>query len=370
MKKEKFTDPEYGYITSSLPEYVENNKEIIVKDLEASAPSIVRATHMRVKNKAYLNYLGLDSHLQDGKGCGFNPANPATFTQRTIETALIKKDLKFCADDLLGFWPEYEVRVPESERDNFPFEAYILAELNNQTAEQMEKLQWQGDTDSEDVDLKWIDGWLTLLEAASDTIKVTITAGKSVYEGIRTVISNLPPALIKKGGVKVSIAPELYLQFAFEMVDKNYYHYSGNQNEFPEEFVFPGTNIKVVSTPGLEGTLKVVATLDKNLYYGSDDDNAQKDIVVKYDEINDFIAVKVRWNQGAQVAFPDWVVLGTFAADPVSPAESINSLASIAASVATIAEDTADIATAQGTLATQVSGLNADAKVFKTKEQQ
>lgn len=360
-----------AYVVSSLPDYVENNKELISKNVAEGAPTLRKVTIQRgVKGSAYLNFLNVSAPWQSGSGCSFDQNGSATFTQRTITTALIKKDMILCPDTLIGKWPEYEARIPADKRDYCPFEAYIVSEIVNATAEEIEKAIWQGDTTSEDANLSKFDGWIKKINAEATAIKQTIASGTSAYSALKATIGYIPAKVLKKGA-SIFVSPEFFLQFGLEMVEKNFFHYAPDAEV--SEFYFPGTNVKVVKTNGLANTLKIVATWDKNLYYGTDDPEAQQRMKVVYDNVDDAFKLKLRWNSGVQVAFPDWCVLMTLAAAPVSPAEEIASMAAISAGVSKIAgavnangqvevkennASLASIATAAGKLADTVNESN------------
>lgn len=303
-----------NFIVSSLPDYVKENEELLIKDVVFGTPTIRRITPQTgIKTSAHINYLGADPVLQDGKGCGFNASNTMELTQRTIETALIKVNESVCPDTLLGKWAEYLVRIPEPQRAELPFEAYVVAVLRDAIKEKIETLVWQGDKSSADTDLKWIDGFITLALADNNVVDVPIAFGTSAWNSIKAVIAAIPAELIRKGNVKVFVSPELFLAFTLELVEKNFYHYSGPQNAAPEEIIFPGTNIAVVNTAGLADTNYIFASYPENLYYGTDVENSEEQFKIVYDEKDEEFLVKVRWNSGVQFAFPDRVVLGTIA---------------------------------------------------------
>ncbi|MBQ0153150.1 MAG: hypothetical protein KBS70_00020, partial [Bacteroidales bacterium] len=95
----------------------------------------------------------------------------------------------------------------------------------------------------------------------------------------------------------------------FELVDANLYHFQPSADL--DSFVFPGTNVEIISAYGLAGTDKIFATNLENMYYGTDVEDAERRVKVVYDEKTDLFYVKLRWNAGVQVAFPDRVVLAT-----------------------------------------------------------
>lgn len=305
-------------ITTSLPEYVEQNKLPLINKTVFGGRTIEMLTKQTgIKTKAKINYLDTDPVFQDGSGCGFNAQGTATLTQREIETGLIKVNMDFCPDTLLGKWAEYLVRI-RATRDELPFEQYLVENISSHINEKMEKAVWQGDTASEDASLSRFDGFLKLANAESDTVKVSIATGASAFDAIKQMYMAIPEAILEKG-VHIFVSPAIFRAFTQEMVEKNLYHYSGPQNEIPREFVYPGTDVRVVSTAGLTGTLKLYASTLDNMFYGCDLEDDKEEFKLWFSDDDDVFKLKVRWNAGVQVAFPDHVVLGTMAAAPVSP---------------------------------------------------
>lgn len=302
--------PDVNYIVTSLPDYVKNNAELISKRIALGTPTVKRITPMTgVKSSAYINFLGVDAPLQNGRGCDTSASGSATMTNRQIVTAVFEKKVKICPDTLLGKWAEYEVNIAADKRDKLPFEAYLVAELILETQEQIENLVWNGKTAAQGgTDL--IDGFLTILGNESTAIKFNVTASATAFEAVREVIAKVPAALKKKGGVKLFVSPEFFEALGFELVDKNLYHYDPKDGE-SESLIFPGTRVEVINTPGLAGTSKIVASVIKNMYFATDEADAERRVKIVYNEENDYFLVKFRFNAGVNVAFPDWCVVGT-----------------------------------------------------------
>ena len=124
----------------------------------------------------------------------------------------------------------------------------------------------------------------------------------------------VPEETLERGGV-IFVSPAVYREFLQDLVAKNFFHYSGPQDSAPEEVVFPGTDVKVVKTPGLAGTtLKtIVGTFADNLVYGCDMENDAEDIKVWYSDDDDLWKVALKWNTGVAYHFPGQVVMATIA---------------------------------------------------------
>lgn len=351
-----------NFLVSSLPDYVEQNRDQIIKNFALVGTDTRKRIGLQtgVKGSAYLNYLALAATLQDGSSCGFNPLDEITLSQRTLATAIIKTDGQICPETLIGKYAEYLVRVAATEND-LPFEQYIVEMLTREVNKKIEKLIWLGDhTQSSDANIKWIDGFIYKFDNDADVIDVNITSGKTAYEGLVEVYAQMPEETLERGGM-IFVSPAIYRAFLMDMVRLNYYHYAGAQNAAPEEFILPGTDVKVVKTPGLAGSLKIVGTFADNLVYGCDAENDEEKVDIWWSNDDRLFKYQVKWNMGVQYHFPAQVVLGAFAATPAATAGANSALATIAANSANIKDYTTVLGNVKSdldTIATKSAGLD------------
>lgn len=318
-----------AFVVSGLSDYVQNNKELMLKDIVLGADSIQRMTiQPGVKKDAELNFLNVQPTLQDGSSCGFSNGGNATFTKRVIETGAIKVNMSFCEKDLLGKWTEYVVRFGANNNE-FPFEQYLMDEIVKSIKAQMEKAVWQNDKSGGAL----FDGLLKIINNASGTIKETITSGKSAYDAIYQVYMAIPEEILEAEDLAINVSPKVFRAFCKELTDMNLFHYTAGEKV--NEVILPGTSCPVKCVRGLADSTgtnyrKIVATYDRNLVYGCDMLEDAETLKAWYSEDNDEHRIKADWNSGVQIAFPDLCVLGTMQADPVSPQSAIKSLAAIA----------------------------------------
>lgn len=296
-----------NFVVTSLPAYVQDNKDLLIKNFALVGGETRKRISVQtgIKKDEHINYLNLTPTFQSGVGCGFTAQGEATLTQRLIETARFKVNMEFCPDTLIGKYAEYQVSINASENESLPFEAYIMEALTNEIVKKIETTIWGGVKGSD-----LIDGFITLAKADSDVVDVVIE-GTSAYADILKVYNAMSEYTLEQGG-EIYVSPAKFRAFMQEMVEKNYFHYNPGNAE-PGEFLLPGSNVKVVRTPGLAGKTEVVGTFAKNMYYGCDLENAAEDIKVWYSDDDDLIKVAAKWNMGVQFAFPGEVVLGATA---------------------------------------------------------
>ena len=354
-------------ITTSLPAYVQENREVLIDEIVFRSPSIARmGKQTGIKKSAYLNYLDVRPVFQPGKGCGFTPQGEVELLDREIDVAEIKINMDVCPDNLRGTFAEYLIRTRAGEQP-LPYEAEITNGIKNFIQEALEKAVWQGDKTSQDDNLNHFDGLLKIAGAEAGVVDVDLTGVTSMWGAIDAVIAKIPKAA-RKRGAKVNVGPELFEAYLQELVAANLYHYSGPQNEAPTQWIHPGTNVPVVRVEGMEETLAILATYDANLRYGTDMENDLEVFSIIYDEKEEQFHIKVKWASGVQIAFPDRVALAVLDESPVRP-DPTSAIGAIAAATEDIASKMKDYSEPLGAISTGVTGLNSENKVFKVDEQ-
>ncbi len=301
--------PTNNFIVSTLPDYVANNREVLLKNfgLLGNGTRSRIGLQTGIKKQAELNFLEIAPVLQDGANCELEPQGSATLTDRIINVKWIETYFTICPKKLIGKWAEYLVRA-NANAENLPFEQYIVDGLMNSINEKIENLIWQGDTTSTDADLKWIDGFAKVIE--TDGVQATVT-GATVLAKLQSLYASIPAEALKRGA-EIYVSPAKYRAFLMDLVNANLFHYpSAESGTFPKEFFLPGADVKVVMTDGLGTSAKAYATFPANLVYGTDMENDEEDVKIKYDDIKEIFHVKALWASGVQVAFPGLAVYAT-----------------------------------------------------------
>lgn len=300
-------------VVSGLSTYVEEQRYPLLRKAILGGNSISKMVpQLGIKTKAKINYISTDADFQDGSSCGFSPSGTTEYTQREIETGIIKEELEWCFKTLWGKYLENQYRV-KADPQAMPFEEEITGELIAKINKKLEKAVWQGDKTSADANLNKFDGLLKIfgVESASTIDASGVTTASTVYDVVKAVIMAMPEELLEKDAV-VMLAPELYRDFAMALVDKNFYHYDPQNGAVTDAgFLFPGTNIRVEKVAGLAGSKKVIGTYWKNLYYGADLLGEEERFRLWYDEEDEMFRFRALWNSGVQVGFPDEVVIAT-----------------------------------------------------------
>ena len=292
-----------AYTVNALPDYVEQNR------LPLLAASVLKGKTVEVinrqsgiKGKAALNIVDITAPFQAGNTCGFNASGNDTFSQRVIETVMVKVEKEWCWKNLIGKWAEYEYRVVAGEK-TLAFEEFFLNEIAKEIAAQIEDIIWKGNN------TLGIAGLLGNLTAAN--VNATQFTGTDDYAKIMEAYMAIPEAVLDKAAIFVSAGR--FRGFVQGLVAANLYHY--NPEAPVDEVIIPGTNTRVIKVNGLNnstyGTVSdvVVAADPMNLVYGYDVEDSAEALDVWYSKDNDSIRLRMTTNIGTQVAFPNEVVV-------------------------------------------------------------
>lgn len=323
-----------NFVVSGLTAYIEQNKDLLVKNLLFGKGSRERMSiQTGIKYKEHLHPFDVDPGFGDGSDCGFSAAGTATLSERLIEVADLCVNMEICPKNLEGKYAEYLVKTNAAENP-LPFEEYLYNGIQDGINRKIETMIWQGDkTQSSDAVLKWIDGIVTLAAASvtgsTGVISVTMT-GLNAYDGVMAVYNALPENVLDRGA-EIYCSPAIFRAFVQSLVNLNLYHY--NPGAPKDECEIPGTDAKVIKTAGLAGSYSIIGTYGKNLVYGTDGENDEEVIDAWFSQDDRTWKIDVEWKSGVQICYLDQVALGTWSAAPAAAAgisAGINALAPLA----------------------------------------
>lgn len=299
-----------AFDVSGLSNYVkEYQTELISKSVLGAETLDIISIQVGVKYQERLHLLAVSPSIQ-AASCEFSAAGDATFTERTITAPAMAVNMAFCPEDLLGKYGEWEVNHTAG-RETLPFEEKLTTEITKNIARQVEDAIWQGisalsvagigDYVSEFVD------WSTH-SAPTDWSSVTAVSG--AYQAILAVYGAIPTEVL--ADAVIFVGEGTYRSFVQQMVSANLYHFDPAYGEEREMFL-PGTTTRIKAVPGLDGLAggkAIIAADPKNLYWGVDLENGHEVFDLWYSRDHQQFRLNVKFNGGAQVAFPDQVTVG------------------------------------------------------------
>ena len=291
---------------SKLTEYVQEQRVPLIHEATLKAKSAAMFSWQPdIKTSAKLNLLNTNVSFGDGLTCGFEDSGSQELSQRELETGVIKVEMKWCVREMAKYWMQHEIRINANE-GGLPFEEDFINGIVADVNQKVEKAIWQGDKSSADVNLNKFDGLLTIL--SSESVATASMDTSSVYNSVAAVYGAIPQGAFDRGDVVIFLGEDSYRSYVQELVAKNLYHYDPQQAADMEYFV-PGTTTRIKAVGGLNGTGKIVAGSLRNMFFGFDEEGSENEFKFWYSPDNDDYRLRIVFNAGVQVAYPEEIVV-------------------------------------------------------------
>ncbi len=298
--------------TSSLKTYVDEQRlPLIRKAVVGNRTAKEFALMTGVKGATALNLLNTDVTFADGTACGWTEAGSAELSQRILTPGSIKVQMAYCQNQLQKYWMNYDVRVAAGQK-NLPFEEDFCENAVESIKAKLEKAMWQGDTTSDDANLKHFDGVCKILNAATVAGTYTSASGDTASKIINSVYALLPDAVFERGEVVLYVSAATYRTYIQELIANGNLVITNTVNDvaMPDTVLIPGTNVRVIPVAGLDGaSLKAVASYRENFVYGVDLADDDEKFELWYSQDNDEYRLAVAFIAGVQVAYPDLIAI-------------------------------------------------------------
>lgn len=205
---------------------------------------------------------------------------------------------------------------PGSILDEVPFEAAISDEKAKQVAKVVAKQVWQGDKVGGSGNLALNNGFVK--DLSGDATRVIGATGASAWNqtniisSVQAMIAALDADVIGESDLVMFLSPEYYRTLSNALFAGNYFHVNSDVT-VNGTFTFPGTNVTVVRTYGLQGSGSHASAVNSNdcvvlgkasyLYWGTDLVSDYSSFKLFYSQDNDDVRFICRYKVGAAHLF-------------------------------------------------------------------
>jgi hypothetical protein len=301
---------------SALANYTKENEALLVTSsvLGSKTASLIKDqgnVMVGVKSAETINIMDTDAIFQSGSSCGFNASGTTTFTQRTVTVGKIKVNESLCPKDMEAKY--LQKALPEGSRyDSIAFAADYTDKKSARIAAQLETAIWQGATGSANVNLNKFQGLVTLIgtsavEANNTTFygtPATSITTANVVAIVDALYRAIPATVVAKDDMTIFMGQDVFRTYTIALKNANMFNYAFD-GKADSEFFLPGTPIKVVATPGLNGVNKIYAIRLSNLFLGTDLLNEEERFELFYAKEADQVRFVAEFKMGVNVAFLD-----------------------------------------------------------------
>lgn len=290
-----------SYNVQALPNYVDQNRpDLIAKAVMGAKSADLFTLITGVHGPTALNLISSKIVFGDGSTCGWEDQGATALSQAVLTPRALKINMSICDKVLLNKWAGYLVKVQANKLDSdLPFEEYFLNDVIKNVKAQIETMIYQGDSHNVE-----FDGLLNILTNA-----VTVTTTGTAYQFVKDIAMAMPASILDKEDLVILVGMDIYREYIQDLVTANLYHYNPGNGD--NEYVLPGTNIRVIGVNGLNGTKKGIGASLSNLFYGINMEDGDEVFDLWYSKDNREFRLAIEFVAGVQVAFQDEVVLGT-----------------------------------------------------------
>ena len=303
-----------SYDVSALENYTKQNADSLVMRsvLGAKTAQLIQSAGnvmLGVKSSETINQLDTDAVFQAGGTCGWNSVGTTSFTQRLVEVGKIKVQEGLCVKALESKY--LQNALPKgSKYEAIPFEQEFTTQKSDLISEALEIAIWQGDKTSANGQLNKFDGFVKIINDAVGVIGVARTAPitkANVLGLLDDVYAAIPSKIVTKPDTAIMVGIDTFKLATMALKDANLFHYSVDVAA-DAEFTLPGTTIKVVALPGLDGVGEIYAMRKSNMVLATDLLNEEEKFDIWFDKSDDIVKYSVEFKYGVNVKFPDEIV--------------------------------------------------------------
>lgn len=295
-----------SYNVQALPDYVDQMRpDLIAKSVIGAKSADLFNLVTGVKGPTALNLISSEIEFGDGSVCGWDEAGSTSLSQAVLTPRALKINMSICDKVLLDKWANYLVKVQANKLDrDLPFEEYFLNDVIKNVKAGIETMIYNGD--SSDTSVVEFDGLLTIL---SNGNPITTTTTGTAYQFVKDIAMAMPAEILDKDDLVILVGMDIYRDYIQDLVASNFYHYDPKNGE--NEYMLPGTNIRVIGVNGLNRSQHGIGASLSNLFYGVNMEDGDEVFDLWYSKDNREFRLAIEFVAGVQVAFDDEVVFGT-----------------------------------------------------------
>jgi hypothetical protein len=256
-------------------------------------------------------------------GCGtISPTGSTTLTQRDITVCPIKVEESICVDEFEQYWIGQLAK--EGSYNEFAPEAFnqlYLANKVEKVGQFVEDIFWKGSVNSTygGGNLALCNGLLHILENTSATNSVISTTYSGAFttanslDIVDDMIALIPNDVLDANDLTLFVSHANFRVLMNTLRNNNYFFgYDGVAGHTWVLENYTNTNVRVVATRGLNGRNEAVLTPSSNFFFGTDSFGEARNgdgFQFWYDIRDNITYFRAKLKVGAQVAFPQYVVI-------------------------------------------------------------
>lgn len=306
-----------GFTVSSLTDYVNEQSKDLMTALHFEGKTADMAyAHPGIKSSEAIQLLASTPVPQDASTCAFNASGNSTFSQAVLTVAPVKWEDLLCLKTLESKWTQLLLKAGSKYTEG-DVPKMIMQDITEVIQEQLETLDWQGDTAAGSAYLNKYDGLRKIIKAASGTTTATastwnLTNARAI---MKTIISAIPTRLKGNPKVKVICGYDVAETYRQALMDANLFHVAAGSKDQQGIYV-EGSVHELVPVHGLDGLATssgdnpfIFALIpDRHLHFGFDLLNEEEKAEMGMDQYKKNVWYSFELKRGWQIIYPNEIV--------------------------------------------------------------
>lgn len=306
-----------GFTVSSLTDYVNEQSKDLMTALHFEGKTADMAyAHPGIKSSEAIQLLASTPVPQDASTCAFNASGDSTFSQAVLTVAPVKWEDLLCLKTLESKWTQLLLKAGSKYTEG-DVPKMIMQDITEVIQEQLETLDWQGDTATGSAYLNKYDGLRKIIKAASGTTTATastwnLTNARAI---MKTIISAIPTRLKGNPKVKVICGYDVAETYRQALMDANLFHVAAGSKDQQGIYV-EGSVHELVPVHGLDGLATssgdnpfIFALIpDRHLHFGFDLLNEEEKAEMGMDQYKKNVWYSFELKRGWQIIYPNEIV--------------------------------------------------------------
>lgn len=311
---------DFNYVVGGLADYTnQNSLELISRAILLDPTAAYVQVLPGIKSAEDIHTIESQLNVQDGSA-GFGASGSTTLGKVTLAVDKCKVNEILDSYALESKYTQMALN-PGSILTQVPFEQYLSEEKTKAIAKVVAKQYWQGNTATGSGNLALVDGLMK--DIAADATRVVAATGatswnaSNIIGSVQTMISSQDVDVLDSDSRVMFVSPAYYQTMVDALFAENNFYVDPN-TLVGGVFVFPGSNVKIVRTYGLQGSSANSAAVNSNdavvlcdtryIYWGTDLVSDYSKFEIFYSRDLDEVRFISRYKIGCAHLFGNYIV--------------------------------------------------------------
>jgi hypothetical protein len=304
----------FGLTVSGYADFQGRVPEVI-SEIVASAPTLrdlIPQTGIKANTSTDLNILSTDVTWSSTDCIATETGNNTVLKPRVISVKRLADRELMCLDALDAKVPQ--LQAAGAMNDTLSFSEALINLKVAKNAKALEKLAWQGSLTGGTGNLALADGYCEIAKGETGSLAyystMTAQTKATIIDTIQSKVLDNRTDEMFENGMTIYMSNSYASLLSQALIDKNLFHFGqvAENADGTMRFTYPGTNVKIIGTYGLNSVNHLYATIDGNLRFGTDLEADRETVEVFYDKYHKQLVSDIVFAAGFQIELPSQVI--------------------------------------------------------------